>query len=217
LTASVTDPNDGNYYYVQLTYSTSTTEAKIIQQINSGGFNQGQIVISSPVNIDALGPAFTDGTSVLPNSISNPTGYFQSTATDGTTPTIILNSAVSNGKSGIEFQSNGTNVGKIFGKTSSGLVCDTGFQAVSFVGDGSNLSGIYKAVGSLTLTAGTGSVTQSGLTSGNHAFVTLLTPGGTLGVSYKAICTTNTLTITAVGPTGSTITTDTSTLNYIVF
>ena len=75
---------------------------------------------------------------------------------------------------------------------------------------------VYKATGTATLVSGTKAITISGLTSSNHAFITVSASGGTLGTTYKAVCTTNTLTITSIGPTGSTVTTDTSTLNYLV-
>lgn len=65
-----------------------------------------------------------------------------------------------------------------------------------------------------TLSSGTVAVTISGLTTGDRAFIQLTTPGGTLGTHYKAVCTANTLTITAVDTAGSTVTSDTSTLTY---
>lgn len=68
--------------------------------------------------------------------------------------------------------------------------------------------------GDITLTAGVGTVTISGLATTDRAFVQLTTPGGTLGTHYKAVCTANTLTITAVDTAGSTVTSDTSTLTY---
>ncbi len=74
----------------------------------------------------------------------------------------------------------------------------------------------YKTKGTATLVSGTKAITISGLTSSNQAFVQLVTPSGTLGAMYKAVCTTNTLTITAVSILGVTVTTDTSTLNYLI-
>ena len=70
--------------------------------------------------------------------------------------------------------------------------------------------------GTATLVSGTKAVTVSGVTSSNQAFVTLVTPAGTLGAAYKAVCGTNTITITAVSIAGVTVTTDTSTLNYLI-
>ena len=86
-------------------------------------------------------------------------------------------------------------------------------------GDGSLDSSTYlsyKAKGSATLVSGTKAITISGLTTSNQAFVTIAVTGGTLGGAYKAVCTTNTLTITSVSAAGTTVTTDTSTLNYLV-
>ena len=74
----------------------------------------------------------------------------------------------------------------------------------------------YKTKGTITLVSGTKALTISGVTTSNQAFVQLVTPGGTLGGAYKAVCTSNTLTVTSIGATGTTITTDTSTLNYLI-
>lgn len=65
-----------------------------------------------------------------------------------------------------------------------------------------------------TLVSGTLAITITGLATTDRAFVQLTTPGGTLGTHYKAVCTANTLTITAVDTAGSTVTSDTSTLTY---
>lgn len=68
--------------------------------------------------------------------------------------------------------------------------------------------------GDATLSNGVATITISGLASTDRAFVQLTSPAGVLGF-YKAVCTTNTLTITSiVGSTLLTNTSDTSTLTY---
>lgn len=69
--------------------------------------------------------------------------------------------------------------------------------------------------GTATMTSGVATVSITGLTtSDNCSSVTLITPGGTMGARVKAVCTANTLTLTAVGTTGLTVTSETSTYYY---
>lgn len=72
--------------------------------------------------------------------------------------------------------------------------------------------------GQVTLTAGTNAVSVTGVTTSSRAVVTLVSIGGTVTTTwqYKAVCTAGTVTISAITNTGTTDTTDTSTLNYIV-
>lgn len=73
-------------------------------------------------------------------------------------------------------------------------------------------------IGQTALTAGVATITISGLTTSSNAFVSFVSTGGTVSTTwqYKAVCTANTLTITAITNTGSVDTTDSSTLNYEV-
>lgn len=74
-----------------------------------------------------------------------------------------------------------------------------------------------KMLGQATLVLGTKAVTITGLTTSHRAFVQLVTIGGTIAAQYMAVCTANTLTITAETASGITQTLDTSTLNYVIF
>lgn len=69
-----------------------------------------------------------------------------------------------------------------------------------------------------TLTAGVATVTIPGLTISSLATTGFFSAGGTISTTwqYKAVCTANTLTITAITNTGSTDTTDTSTITYSI-
>jgi len=73
-------------------------------------------------------------------------------------------------------------------------------------------------MGQTALTAGVATVTVSGVTTSTRAQVTLVSIGGTVTTTwqYKAVCTANTVTITAIDNTGATNTSDTSTLNYLL-
>lgn len=68
--------------------------------------------------------------------------------------------------------------------------------------------------GQVALVSGTKAITITGLTTSSRAWAQLVTPGGTLAQEYKAVCTANTLTLTALTSAGATQTLDTSTVNY---
>lgn len=70
--------------------------------------------------------------------------------------------------------------------------------------------------GIATMVAGVTTVTITGLLATDHCFINLRVPGGTLGNRIKAVCTTNTLTITSIGLTGTTNTLETSTYDYFI-
>jgi hypothetical protein len=72
--------------------------------------------------------------------------------------------------------------------------------------------------GQTTLVAGIKAITVTGLTTSSRAIVTFVSVGGTVTTTwqYKAVCTANTITITAIDNTGATQTLDTSTLNYLI-
>lgn len=72
-------------------------------------------------------------------------------------------------------------------------------------------------LGQATLVAGTVSVSLTGLTTSSRVFIQQVLSGGTTGTQYKAVCTSGTLTISAISTIGVTVTTDTSTLNYVIF
>ncbi len=72
--------------------------------------------------------------------------------------------------------------------------------------------------GQVALTAGVATITITGLTTGSIATTGFVAIGGTIATTwqYQAVCTANTLTITAITNAGATDTTDTSTINYMV-
>ena len=72
------------------------------------------------------------------------------------------------------------------------------------------------ASGSLTLVSGTLAVTAQGIPSNAIVRSSITAPGGTMGAAYKftGIGTSGGFTVTAIGSTGSTVTTDTSTLAW---
>lgn len=95
---------------------------------------------------------------------------------------------------------------------SGGATSITGTAAIS--GLLTNLGGS----GQTTLVAGTKAITITGLTTNSLVYVQFVSGGGTLTntFQYAAVCTANTLTITATSTALSTNVLDTSTLNYWV-
>ncbi len=74
--SSVTDPNDGLYYYVTLSFSGSITYAKILQQLNSGGYLNSEVFATSPA-LDT-GANFTSmDVTVTPTSVYSNAGLFE--------------------------------------------------------------------------------------------------------------------------------------------
>jgi len=71
--------------------------------------------------------------------------------------------------------------------------------------------------GQTTLVAGTKAITITGLTTSSLAFVQLVTPNtASSTIQYKAVCTANTLTITALVAAGTINASDVSTVNYAI-
>ena len=83
---STTDPSDGNYYYVDLTFSSSTGLAKIVKN-SAVGKN-----VSGTIYDDNVTP-FTDGTTVTPTSLYRASGLFESHGTSSSeSATVVLRS-----------------------------------------------------------------------------------------------------------------------------
>jgi len=76
----------------------------------------------------------------------------------------------------------------------------------------------YRGSGQVALTAGVATVSITGVTTSSQATYGFVAQGGTITSTnnYKLVCTSGTLTITAISATGTTDTTDTSTINYFV-
>jgi hypothetical protein len=96
--------------------------------------------------------------------------------------------------------------------TSGNIVMTTAGNKL-FVKEGTDGS-----VGQTTLVSGTKAITINGVTTATRAIVTFVSVGGTVTTTwqYAAVCTSNTLTITALTNAGATNTSDTSILNYFI-
>lgn len=77
--------------------------------------------------------------------------------------------------------------------------------------------GGFVLVGKATLSSGTITVTNHRIKASSVALASYETPGGTTGTNLKAVCSDGSLAITGVDTSGSTVTTDTSTVSYVVF
>jgi hypothetical protein len=79
-------------------------------------------------------------------------------------------------------------------------------------------------VGKLTLVAGVATVSNVRISSASQVFTSMNTPGGTIGSDWKVPDAglvvggpgTGSFTCTAISTTGTTVTTDTSVLNYVI-
>lgn len=72
--------------------------------------------------------------------------------------------------------------------------------------------------GQTTLVSGTKAITIAGVTASSRAFTQLVTPtGASLTVDAQAVCTSNTVTITALLANKTINTADGSTLNYVIY
>lgn len=128
---------------------------------------------------------------------ANSTLNFSGTYTGATARTIGLNLGTANTWTGLPTFNAGISVGLA---QKVGIVEGTGGR-----------------VGQTTLVAGTIAITITGLTTSSRAFVQRVTPSGvTLTTEYNAVCTANTLTITADLAAGTINTADISVMNYLV-
>jgi len=102
--------------------------------------------------------------------------------------------------------------------TSAGNTTIAGTLTVALAKNVIITEGSSGRAGQTTLVAGTKAITVTGITTNSRAFVTLVAQGGTSTTvyQYQAVCTANTLTISAVSVVGALINTDTSILNYFI-
>lgn len=76
-------------------------------------------------------------------------------------------------------------------------------------------AGAQKRAGTVTLVAGTATVSSTSFLAGTKVFVSMKTPGGTLGNHYQVTVTAATgFTVTAIDLSGALVNTDTSTLEW---
>lgn len=85
--ASVTDPNDGNYYYVSLGFTGDGDVVKTLRQINGGGYNAAKETTVG-FNDDGI-ITFLATLIVTPTSVYGPAGLFEGPY-DATTPSSNL-------------------------------------------------------------------------------------------------------------------------------
>ena len=112
--------------------------------------------------------------------------------------------------------------------SSGSLAADAGFTydgagtATLSVGlDATSLTlgnGANESVGTATLVAGTVTVANTSIAASDLVFVTLATPGGTLGAHYRVgtITASTSFVLEAVDTAGAVVATDTSTINYMI-
>lgn len=77
-------------------------------------------------------------------------------------------------------------------------------------------SGGFILFGTATLVSGTVTLNDKRIKMGSIPIASYSTPAGTTGTNLKAVCTQGSLAITAVGTTGSKVTTDTSVVSFFI-
>ncbi len=192
------------------------------------------IVGSAPIS------TFSSGThAMLANAVINPIGTITAGgATVTNTATLLINGQSASGGTnnyGLLLQS--ANIG-LAGSSSGVITLQTQAAAGTYnwnfpITSGSAgqvlLSGgggttamtwgfTYRGSGQTTLIAGTKAISISGVTTSSQAFITGVTQGGTITTSQDiyAVCTSGTVTFTALTASNTTDTSDTSTFNYFV-
>jgi len=73
---TTSDPNNGSYYYISLSWAGQNDNAKILRDINGGGFNDAEVQ-NVTFNDDGVTP-WNDTTTVTPAGLYPSAGYFES-------------------------------------------------------------------------------------------------------------------------------------------
>lgn len=189
-----------------------TIQGAASQSVDLLQFNNNSAVLQASINqtgqynkVTITRPATTATLTIANNGSLITSGAFAGTLTFGA----ATNATFPTGTGTLAYLAgNNTWSGtQTFGVTSFGLASKIGI-----------VEGTGGRTGQTTLVAGTIAITITGLTTSSRAFVQLVAQGGTSTTvyAYKAVCTSNTLTITAETVAGVAVTTDTSTLNYII-
>lgn len=210
--------------------STATLTGNVMLNTNSLIFRttNGGSNITSVAMVDIGGSVSTAG--ALGVGFDNTTGFQNFTAANGTRRISrgyiginnLVNTAGSeSGDLVLGTQSGGTAASTKLTISSGGNVTvANGNLTLGTAGNKITITeGSDGRLGQTTLVSGTKAITINGLTTSSRAFVQLVAQGGTSTTVYNyiAVCTSNTLTITAITVAGATVTTDTSVLNYVVY
>lgn len=149
-------------------------------------------------------------------------------SSDGSSFTNILQISSSGGITGIgggNFISSGpVAAGTTVTATSGNITATNGNLVLTASGktlDISTSTAASAAMGTATLVNGTKTVSTTAIATGNYIFLQLDTPGGTSGIHYSApvgsITDGTSFVINAVDVTGAVVTTDTSTIRWIIY
>lgn len=212
-----TEPNSAN--------ATSTTAASYLPsgistlyyRISAGGPGTNTTMVANASYAGVIGPSSLIQTTTSGTSAAV-TGYWDISPTlvKGTGSTItdfytrIIEAPIAPTGSGTLTNTAGSLWAKGNIRTDGNLTLGTAGNRL-FITEGAN--GI---VGQTTLVSGTKAITITGLTTSSRAIITFVSVGGTVTTTwqYAGICTSNTLTITALTNANTTNTSDTSVINY---
>jgi hypothetical protein len=102
--AGVTDPNDGNYYYVVIQFGSVSTSAKLLIDYNGAmAYSDSIVGASSPIYDDGI-TSITGDITVMPNQAYPACGLFESYGTSSIDPPTIISRSLDGTYSRFEFQ-----------------------------------------------------------------------------------------------------------------
>jgi hypothetical protein len=198
--------NSGYIYKASSNYATTNIQNTLLLQdaVNIGLLNNGALTLKSfsnnNINIGVSGTDYATAQVQIQNT---------------TKPQVALHYDASNYTTEQTNSSGNYTITPTGGTTTISSNLTLPVAKVLTITEGSN-----GRVGQVALIAGTKAITITGLTTSSRGFVQLVSQGGTVTttVGYEVVCTSNTLTISAVTSAGSNALNnlDTSTLNYFV-
>lgn len=100
---STSDTNDGSYYYNVISFDGISTSAKILRQVNGGGYTVSEVSLNSPIIDDGI-TAFADNVTVTPNAVYPNAGLFEGYGAATSDPATIISRSLTGNYSRIAFQ-----------------------------------------------------------------------------------------------------------------
>lgn len=219
-------------FFPKLTSNTSLAldgSNKVISVATNGTGND--VRTDSPIltgTPSAPTPGSNINTTQIPTTAWMHTYYAPLISPSFTTPNVNVATATTVNKVTITAPATGSTLtiinGKTFTANNSIAISGTDGTVVTFPAASTNVVGNPNAALNIlastqtTLVAGTKALSVTGVTTTSHAYVGYVVKGGTVSttVKFAAVCTSGTVTITALTSADATDTTDTSTVNVFV-
>jgi hypothetical protein len=126
LSGSVTLPNDGNYYTVDVSFTkgTGSVNTRVLRSNDGSTFSEGYLFGGTSFVMEQNTPSFTSGTTVTPNTVDGPAGIFENTTSNiiGSMQITAKTQTASTGIAGIQLHSStDTRLAAFYANTSDGI------------------------------------------------------------------------------------------------